>query len=255
VGSVVMFGLPREFANYQLEGGECVLSCIPTEELYAHLAAMQRAGGVNLDLTLTVLAAAASLLLEGVTTLQSLVQAGRVQMEIHHASIGTDNSAQRAAVERIRTLSPHTMSWSNVVDYAGSPANFHNLARACSSKGEGEGSHKTTHYLYTMNWPAEVKGSSVLDFPSPSERKRILTQARDHMKTLSKEVGADDRWIMPLTDNPINICGEFLAHEYGKAWLEHFFRGQRFHRKETKLATYSPTNHTAALIFMELTYK
>jgi hypothetical protein len=76
----------------------------------------------------------------------------------------TDPQVKLAAVEpharavqaEIRSLKPHTISWSNVCDYY-HPADFHAMAKACSAP-EG-----TVHHLHSMNWIRDVKGASCID--------------------------------------------------------------------------------------------
>jgi hypothetical protein len=250
-GSICMFGLPPEFSNYRLEGGESLLSCIPVDELGAYIAAMEEQRGVGLDLTVTVLSAAVSLLLEGIATLQQHVLAGHITISCQHATLGSATPAQRRFVESLVQLyKPNSMSWSNVHDYMHPAANFHRLARSCSST-----SHTTTHYLYSMNWPIDVKGAMVLDYPLVSERKSILLEGKALAKKLGEKLGAEHRWLVsPPVDNCINLANLSLAEKCSSIYSKHFLRGQKLLRKKTELSVYCPYSHAGPLIFMELQY-
>jgi hypothetical protein len=62
----------------------------------------------------------------------------------------------RAVQAKIRSLKPHTISWSNVCDYY-HPADFHAMAKACSAPED------TVHHLHSMNWIRDVKGASCIE--------------------------------------------------------------------------------------------
>ncbi len=66
--------------------------------------------------------------------------------------------SDRRLLARISSLSPWTISWSNVGDYL-LPADFHRMARAASCPGGAD----TVHTMHAMNWVYETKGTCYLD--------------------------------------------------------------------------------------------
>ncbi len=70
--------------------------------------------------------------------------------------MGAIEPSSQELLSRISSLSPTSMSWSNVCDYC-TPRAFHNLARSCSGP-------KTVHVLHMMNWVKNVKGTTHIDY-------------------------------------------------------------------------------------------
>lgn len=68
-------------------------------------------------------------------------------------------------------LKPHTMSWSNLVDYM-RPTEFHDLARRCSAESD------VIHYGYSMNWVFETVGTCILDTENSDIRQSIIQNTR-----------------------------------------------------------------------------
>ncbi|KAG6976655.1 hypothetical protein JG688_00001144 [Phytophthora aleatoria] len=67
-----------------------------------------------------------------------------------------NNSVNQDLLARIATMHSKTISWSNVLDHF-LPEDFHDLARRCSMHGT------CMHYGYSMNWPAQVFGTKMID--------------------------------------------------------------------------------------------
>ncbi|KAG3015781.1 hypothetical protein PC119_g11618 [Phytophthora cactorum] len=67
-----------------------------------------------------------------------------------------NDSVNQDLLARIATMHSKTISWSNVLDHF-LPEDFHDLARRCSMHGT------CMHYGYSMNWPAQVFGTKMID--------------------------------------------------------------------------------------------
>ncbi|GMF28839.1 unnamed protein product [Phytophthora fragariaefolia] len=128
---------------------------------------------------------------------------------------------------RIAKLRPYTISWSNVLYYF-LPEDFHDLARRCSMHGD------CMHYGYSMNWPTQVYGTSIIDY-NPGNSKQLINTALDttlgflssdsfipSTMELFQMIGLDKLVLLPIRDHPLNGTGYVLAQIYKKHWIDHF---------------------------------
>jgi hypothetical protein len=81
-----------------------------------------------------------------------LVQYGTVSFVPEFGFVSSEN---RALVQRIKSMKPHLVHWSNVVDYM-APREFHQVARQISGP-------ETIHSLHSCNWATHVYGTDVYD--------------------------------------------------------------------------------------------
>ncbi|POM58182.1 Hypothetical protein PHPALM_37209 [Phytophthora palmivora] len=143
----------------------------------------------------------------------------------------TNDTKNQELLARIAMLRPYTISWSNVLDYF-LPEDFHDLARRCSMYGD------CVHYGYSMNWPTQVYGASIIDY-DPMNAKQFIETTLDTALGFSnssgssavpsslelfKMMGLDKLVNLPFREHPLNGTGYALAHVYKQHWIDHFMR-------------------------------
>ena len=215
VGSITMFdnldGTPP------MARGESVFSVLSFHAVATELRTAPAA------CTVTVIDAAEAILVGKVRGLIAKATAGRVTVRLRLAAV-------EDSVGEIAALRPWTMSWSNVLDYF-SPSEFHAIARACSRHGD------TIHFGYSMNWPCEVRGTSILDYtPLPemklsaaeaekwaTQRSEFINMANQGMHRMYEGLGWGEYLRCPPPSNPINCTGFFLESALYEKWVGHWF--------------------------------
>eukprot|EP00392_Amoebophrya_sp_AT5.2_P009779 g9807.t1 len=215
------------------------------------------------------------LLYEQIQNLHRLVQAKKIAIELNCVTVSADNVALQQAIRAIR---PHTITWSNVLDYFAVPSQFHKTARACSTDEKTEGAvttetrTSTRHYGYSMNWPEVTFGTHLMDYPL-RDRKKILDlseetdsgkwnnlgmcskvdegEAHAAADAGSAQVAAKvqsvirGRMIYPPFDSPFNTTGWFLMNRYAKNWVDYFFEGEEVQLHQTGGIPYQPLMKSA----------
>ncbi|MEW5312491.1 MAG: hypothetical protein WDW38_004122 [Sanguina aurantia] len=189
VGSVVMFGIPAGFGTRAQDEG--FLQTIDFGELLSTLGQHHH---------LNVVTAAVKILRE----------------RVHLGHVQPSNTQLLA---RIRRLSPWTMSWSNVPDYL-KPADFHEMARACSAPED------TIHYLHSMNWVRDVKGSCFMDCKAGRPKEAWQQMLGLTLKVAREELlpgtfahfGWDKYLLCPPVDNPRNLIDLVLTGRSHQVW-------------------------------------
>eukprot|EP01042_Synura_sphagnicola_P001774 gene1774-2082_t len=151
LGSVVMFGLPREsYGN--LETDIHFLGTIHVELL--NEAWMKPGAG-------TVVDAACDLVLERIELLRRRVRAGKVFIQVHNMSISPENSE---VFRFISALDPSSISWSNLCDYF-TPQEMGAMLRQFTigivSPG---GKVNVRHYMSSRNWKKGAR-SVIIQLP------------------------------------------------------------------------------------------
>ena len=136
---------------------------------------------------------------------------GKVVVELECTEIKLNS----AAVDKIKSLKPYTMSWSNLCDYF-KPETFHKLVLACSD-------YETVHYGHSMNWVTEVYGTNLMDYPDHKTKVTILDTTNACQKDWGGMIGMDRMLVFPLHCNPLNPTTQVLAKRYAKNWSDHFF--------------------------------
>lgn len=144
-----------------------------------------------------------------VLALLEYAQAGQIKVQLSVAAL----NLKSAALEEITRLQPHSISWSNILDYM-SREQFHTLAKACSSTA--------VHSGYSMNWPRAIYGSSLIDYPATS--LEVITEAEKATVTSLRDLCRNRLiFLTPIQHNPLNITAGFLAKRCHSHWLQHFF--------------------------------
>jgi hypothetical protein len=149
----------------------------------------------------------------------------RVRDEKIKISLRLANVCLGPVAFEIASLCPHTISWSNVIDYF-LPPNFHELARACSTKEEQNGTGSTTkHVGYSMNWPVVTFGVSIVDFESPAKCMEIIENSNEtYRRLLTAGRNRRNVFAFPLRRNPENTTAHTLSVGTYKRWVDFFFR-------------------------------
>jgi hypothetical protein len=195
-----MFAIPAAYGERCID--ENFLHTLSTVEVYKRRTAQRSAANYSQD----VISAGIALLRERIGRLREHIGNGRVTIELYHGTVMLPSEAGMTAVQRgsssssssakaagarptaaditaaalvnaIAALRPHSMSWSNCIDYC-APQDFHTLARLCSAAG------KTLHLAYSMNFPREVAGGMSLDMTllegsdGESIRREFLQQCK-----------------------------------------------------------------------------
>jgi tetratricopeptide (TPR) repeat protein len=198
VGSVTMFALPT---GLEPALHESIFNVTPLMELL-----QCRAREAD------IVAAARAYLREGIVQIHEWISTDRIVIEPRFGMV-TINSP---TVDVIHALQPYTVSWSNVLDYM-TPRDFHTVARACSAAED------TIHFAYSMNWPKQTKGVSILDYGIEA-RNRMLDE---FPPAVVKEVAAYPRargvLLSPPATSTADLVGFVLATQYHRDWLEAFF--------------------------------
>ncbi|KAG7397247.1 hypothetical protein PHYBOEH_001059 [Phytophthora boehmeriae] len=222
-------------------------------------------------------------ILQNLRRLRGLMLSGKLTIDIEYGVVKavrgetTNDPVNKELLARISTMRPYTISWSNVLDYF-MPEDFHDLARRCSIHGD------CVHYGYSMNWPTQVLGASIMDFDFKHNRQLI-----DHVldaalgfpnssKTLSVSnlltlMGMDKLVTFPFHENPLNSTGCVLAYIFHDKWIAHFLSKGRLspevaerlgslctpvncglQKGSMELSIPSPLDHTSTTLHMSWTY-
>lgn len=203
VGSVAMFGLPcaKGRNKYEIALNEWFLHCLPNRML-----------AKELDTKTSYIDAAIHILRKQISKLKKLVSSGEVIIEIRHKGV---TMSERGGIREIRKLSPQSISWSNLCDYY-SNEEFHRMTRACSTSD-------TTHYVSSMNWSTEIKGTFMMDYATETQEK-ILEVANAGICVWYQFSGLIDYLHAPPITHYYNIGAHQLCDVMKEAWAENFFK-------------------------------
>jgi hypothetical protein len=122
-------------------------------------------------------------------------------------------------VKEVRDVHPYSMSWGNVADYM-VPTDLHELARACTSKGD------CVHFAYSMNWMRDVYGAHLNDYPTDlkAELIKISLQA---VRTMHTSRGVQHVFHDITRSNPINFSMTQLGLIHWDNYLDkHLFNSE-----------------------------
>lgn len=162
---------------------------------------MQRAGGA-----ISIFNAAEQLLLETLS---------KVAAEMHIPMGSPAGNLAEDVTDYIAAQRPHTMIWSNVLDYL-FPTDFHKVARACCTKGG------TVHFGSSMNWVCNTRGACLLDYPVREARVQVLEKTTAWIREEYERAGMQYlRW--PPPENPLNNVAVLLEPMFFPAWADHWF--------------------------------
>jgi hypothetical protein len=229
-----MFAIPAAYGERCID--ENFLHTLSMHDVYKRRTAQRSAANYSQD----VISAGIALLRERIGRLREHISSGRVTIELYRGTVMLPSEAGMTVVQRgsgsssnsnssssssakaagarptaadiraaalvsaIAELRPHSMSWSNCIDYC-APQDFHTLARLCSAAG------KTLHLAYSMNFPREVAGAMSLDMTllegSSGEdiRREFLQQCKTGVAQLHAAAGWDCLLVSSPIDNALNI--------------------------------------------------
>ncbi|KAE8886819.1 hypothetical protein PF005_g24736 [Phytophthora fragariae] len=164
--------------------------------------------------------------------LRDLMLANKLIIEVTYGVVkalrgaAANDPENQEQLARIAMLRPYTISWSNVLDYF-LPEDFHDLARRCSMYGD------CVHYGYSMNWPTQVYGASILDY-DPENCKELINRTLDtalgflsssgSTMDVFKMMGLDKLLLLPIREHPLNSTGYVLAQVYKQHWVDNFMK-------------------------------
>eukprot|EP00798_Chlamydomonas_sp_ICE-L_P013483 gene13483-19340_t len=179
VGSILMLaGKPfKSFGQSEIEdlmwsiagGGIHPVLPRPSEEIFHHLLPMYelilpKAGGGAGEARGALMDECVEFTCGALRKLRGWLVSERLSVSLTHATLRPEAAALLSSVQ---SMAPTSVSWSNILDYM-PPANFHRMARLCSSPKAAP----AKHYITTMNWIQSVYGLCPSELPVP-ERKTI----------------------------------------------------------------------------------
>ena len=181
--------------------------------------------------------------------LMASIREGKVKISLRRAMVCSGPIANEIA-----SLGPHSISWSNVLDYF-PPQQFHELAKACSAQTSGTAT-STTHFGYSMNWPFNTFGSSIMDFDKPAtDMLKIIDKSNESdRQMLTSRRNSKGVFSFPIRKNPENTTAYTLALEAHKTWVEYFFRESAALVHNTCLEEFNPLSITNCPVSLVWTY-
>jgi hypothetical protein len=224
-GNLTMFAVPPSLKGVTREREESIFRLVPLQELIE-----RRATQPN------IVAAAVQYLREGVTKIQQWLSNGEVSVEVRMGTVEPGSPTLSA----IRSLSPASISWNNVLDYM-SPSHFHSVAVACSAP-------HTLHFAYSMNWAPAVKGARIVDYPGREERFRLHALSQSHVLSLFQSdplaAAAASRYLLvPPVQPTFATLDWYLPCQFFQQWVDAFFQRAPQHAKATVLEVRPPAYH------------
>ena len=207
---------------------------------------------------ISVMEAMYNIKLRQVTNLQRAVQNKSIQIDIRYGDIKPLHKANLYLVDEIGDLKAATMSWSNLVDYF-EMGLFHELGHHWSSR-HSDGT-MTTHYGYTMNWPTTCFGTSISDYATRKERKKILFELIEMAKKELEETRIGDLVTLPTFEHTEDQTAELLGSQLRPKWVEYFFNmGKQLIPEKDSIVVnddmqlHSPILRTNRSIYLTWTY-
>ena len=97
-------------------------------------------------------------------TLKNLINKKCFKLTFEHGFISIENST---LLNKIQTLNPYIIDWSNIPDYL-YKEEFFNLA-------EKMGGKETIHFMHLMNWLDQVNGAFIMDYPDDGKKEILQT--------------------------------------------------------------------------------
>ena len=143
---------------------------------------------------------------------------GNIVIELYCDIVSADNAD---LINKIATMRPWSMSWSNCIDYFSTYETFHAIARACSRYGD------TIHVAYSMNWTSEVYGTCLVDYPLEAEPAVLEMLAAPEIRFARHAMKYDKFFVYPPHDNIMNITQNLFSMSYYKVWTDYFFEAAK----------------------------
>ncbi|KAJ3399966.1 hypothetical protein HDV05_001428, partial [Chytridiales sp. JEL 0842] len=157
----------------------------------------------------TFVKAATAFLLDRIGAVSKLVANGTIEVTLHHKPVDIRTAAE------IHALNPYSMSWSNVCDYF-KPAEFFKVARTASEGCE------TIHYLYSMNWVQDVKGTQIIDYGPPYRKQMIQYCEQTIYSVMFPLLNMQKYFRVPIATNVRNIVMSSMAVGMSGVWYDWF---------------------------------
>lgn len=183
VGSVVMHSIPEEYP--QLIANETVFWTMSMKELGQHY---EHCG--------TLMGVVVHVLKSRIERLAKRVQKREVTWDLRLKRVDPTSSETH---KEIRRLHPRGISWSNLCDFVGN-GGFHHMARACSAD------FGTQHYLHTIHWILDVKGTYLIDYPE-TEARHVLEMCDNSAAREVSKHGLDKHLLNPPVISPTILAG------------------------------------------------
>jgi hypothetical protein len=205
VGSVVMWSLPKDYIGY-LSMNENIFQASD----FMHLMETRLKCG-------NIMEAAVKYLRNGVNKLSRFIRDKSLVVELNFKIVSLE---QTKTIQEIRALNAWTISWSNICDYFQS-TEFHKMARACSGED-------TIHFGYSMNWPKQVFGASILDFrfntKEGGEYFDWLIETENHcIEEFYEILKCKSVLHCPAVADARNLAEGTLYLWFKKYWVDYFF--------------------------------
>lgn len=195
IGSVTMFAsLP---SIPQRETGENFMNCIPIEQIH-------EAREFEPDL----ISASIRVLKRVISTTMKLINENKIQVTVR---LGKLEDFNPELMERIKSLNAYTINWHCFPDnYLNNPKSFHEIAVKCSGP-------ETVHSMTSTSWHKNVKGASVIDYPTPKQRSNILSVSKkvvdEYLKkfpNFSKRFNIESQCFSPILLSDYVISSTFV---------------------------------------------
>ncbi|KAL3666466.1 hypothetical protein V7S43_008714 [Phytophthora oleae] len=206
-------------------------------------------------------------ILKNLFRLRELLRTNKLTIEVNYGVLkavrgeAVNDYVNQELLARIARLRPDTISWSNMVDDF-LPEDFHDLARRCSAHGN------CVHYGYSMNWPTQVCGTSIIDL-GKGHFKKMLDVVLDSalgfpidlapmplpsVVDMLKAAGLDKLLFLPFREHSLNSTAYVLAQLFNDEWADHFMKkGMPTTREKQRLgALNTPLNCGLQMGAMEL---
>lgn len=199
VGSSLMYSLPEGCPD--LVANETVFWTMSLKDLELHY---KECG--------TLMGVVVHVLKSRIERLQKRVLAGEVTWDLKQREVNLNSTSIH---KEIRNLNPRGLSWSNLCDFVGN-GEFHAMARSCSAHAD------TRHYLHTIHWIQDVKGTFLTDYPE-AERVKLLEKCSHWAGAGVAESGLEKYLLNPPVMCPSILAGMLSSNFFDK-WCRIWFR-------------------------------
>eukprot|EP01023_Acetabularia_acetabulum_P059621 TRINITY_DN7170_c0_g3_i5.p1 TRINITY_DN7170_c0_g3~~TRINITY_DN7170_c0_g3_i5.p1 ORF type:complete len:958 (+),score=120.04 TRINITY_DN7170_c0_g3_i5:110-2983(+) len=199
-GSVVMFANPPSFFHRTTH--DETVTWLLKEELVQE----------NYDKYGSIIGTFVGPTLDRIRALSEKIHTNVISVELRLQSVTpNDKNVQN----QIKDLCPQSISWSNLVDQYGIK-DFHKMASACSGGN-------TAHFVHSMNWLHDVKGSLKLD-NSFHKQYEFFNDICEGYSIGSHELEKFGKiFLLHPVDYPWTICDGFLLYGLSNIWEKRFY--------------------------------
>ena len=212
VGSLAMWSVPPNSPPIEMD---MIYNIISIPELLIEMEKKKSERNINEILT--------DMLMRQLKLLRESMLNSKIEVRLICQTLCVDNDS---LINRISEMKPWSMSWSNCIDYFSTYETFHALARRCSQHGD------TIHFAYSMNWPSEIMGANMMDYPNEAVLEMFDTYTGE-MHLLWKAYSFDKLFTFPAHDVFLNISNNLLTRTLYENWSEYFFGCAKLSKSET----------------------